>query len=234
MRQLTETPLFGVLISLVTFEIGYLVYKKTKRPLFNPLLISIILIITLLLKFNIPYESFNKGGQVISFFLGPATVILALPLYKKFSLLKANALPILAGILNGSIAGLISVLALSRLFGLSKELTASVLPKSITTPIGIEVSKQLGGLPSITVVIIIATGIIGSIIGPLLLKTFKVRDKVASGIALGTSSHAIGTAKALEMGEVEGAMSGLSIGVAGIITVLLAPLIWRYYQVFFK
>lgn len=230
MKDLINSPLFGVLISLIAFEIGHLIYKKTKVSIFNPLLISMILIILFLLKFNISYEEYNKGGQLISFFLGPSTVVLALPLYKKLSLLKKNALPILSGIFIGSLVGMLSVLLLSKLFKLSYELIATVLPKSITTPIGIELSRQLGGLPSVTVIVIILTGIIGSIIGPSLLKLCKITDKIAIGIALGTSAHAIGTSKALEMGEVEGAMSGLSIGIAGIITVLTAPLIWKLFQ----
>lgn len=230
MNDLINSPLFGVLISLTAFEIGSLIYKKTKLPIFNPLLISMIIIAVLLTSLHISYESFNKGGQIISFFLGPSTVILALPLYKKISLLKKNALAIILGILTGSIVAMISVVLFSKFFGLSDELTASLIPKSITTPIGIEVSRQLGGIPSVTVVIIIITGIIGSIIVPPLLKLFKIKDKISVGIALGTSSHAIGTAKALEIGESEGAMSGLSIGIAGIITVLLAPVIWVAFK----
>lgn len=232
MKELINSPLFGVLISLAAFEFGLLIYKKTKLPIFNPLLISIALIIPFLFKFGISYEEFNSGGQLISFFLGPATIVLALPLYKKLALLKKNALPILAGIFTGSVAGMLSIILLSRLFGLSPQLAATLLPKSITTPIGIEVSKQLGGLPSITVIVIIVTGIIGSIIGPPILKLCKITDKVASGIAIGTSSHAIGTSKALEMGETEGAMSGLSIGIAGVITVFVAPVIWKISQLF--
>lgn len=232
MNDIINSPLFGVLISLTAFEIGSLIYKKTKLPIFNPLLISIVLISVLLTSFNISYESFNKGGQIISFFLGPSTVILALPLYKKINLLKKNAFAIVLGILNGSIVAMISVVLLSKFFGISDELTASLIPKSITTPIGIEVAKQLGGIPSVTVVIIIITGIVGSIVVPPLLKLFKIKDKIAVGIALGTSSHAIGTAKALEIGESEGAMSGLSIGIAGIITVLLAPVIWVVFNAF--
>jgi predicted murein hydrolase (TIGR00659 family) len=234
MNDIINNPLFGVLISLTAFEIGSFIYKKTKLAIFNPLLISMILIAVLLTSLHISYESFNKGGQIISFFLGPSTVILALPLYKKINLLKNNALAIILGILNGSIVAMMSVVLMSKFFGISDELTASLIPKSITTPIGIEVAKQLGGIPSVTVVIIIITGIIGSIIVPPLLKLFKIKDKIAFGIALGTSSHAIGTAKALEIGESEGAMSGLSIGIAGIITVILAPVVWTVFQILFK
>lgn len=229
-----RSPLFSVLISLLFYEIGLYINKKTKLAIFNPLLIAIILLIVLLKYSNISYEDYNKGGQFISFFLGPATVVLAIPLYKKFSLFKKNAISILIGISVGAVTGMLCVIGLSKWFGLSDLLIKSLLPKSITTPIGIVVSKQIGGLPAITVVAIILTGIVGSIIGPTLNKILKINDNIAMGIALGNSCHAIGTAKALQIGEEEGAMSGLTIGVAGILTVFLAPIIWKIYLIIFK
>jgi predicted murein hydrolase (TIGR00659 family) len=234
MKSIISEPVFGVLISLIAFEFGSFINKKAKTSIFNPLLIAIILLIIFLKAFNISYEDYNKGGALISFFLGPATVVLAVPLYKKFSLFKKNAIPILVGIISGAVIGMVCVIMLSRVFGFSDILIKSLLPKSITTPIGIVVSKQLGGLPAITVVAIILTGITGSIIGPLLSKWLKVNDKVALGIAMGNASHAIGTSKAFEMGEIEGAMSGLTIGIAGILTVFLAPIIWQIYHYVFK
>ncbi|MBV4420063.1 LrgB family protein [Clostridium tyrobutyricum] len=225
MRQLITTPLFSIMISLFTFEIGTILYNKTKIPILNPLLISQTLIIIFLLRFHISFNTYNQGGQYITFFLTPATVILAVPIYKKLRLLKENALPIFVGISIGSVCGIVSTLILSRLFGLSKVIMDSMVAKSITTPIGIEISKQVGGIPAVTVAAIVLTGIIGSIIGPIIFKLLKINDRVAKGIALGTSSHAVGTAKAIEMGEVEGSMSGLSIGIAGIITVIIAPII---------
>lgn len=234
MKDLVSSPIFGVLISLIAFEIGVFINKKTNNPIFNPLLIAMIILITFLIKFHISYEDFNKGGQLISFFLGPATVVLALPLYKKFTLFKENALAILIGILSGAIAGMLCVLLFSRLFKFSDILIKSLLPKSVTTPIGMVVAKQLGGLPSISVMAIILTGIIGSIIGPFLNRILKINDKVAMGIAMGNSSHAVGTAKALEIGETEGAMSGLTIGIAGILTVFLAPILWNIYLIIFR
>lgn len=225
MSALINTPLFGILISIAAFEMGLFIYKKTKLPVFNPLLISIILIISLLLGFDIDFEIYNKGGQFISLFLGPATVILAVPLYKQLHLLKANLLPILAGIITGSITSVVSVIIFTKVFNLERAIQASLIPKSITTPVGIEVSKQLGGMPSITVAAIIITGIVGSIIGPYFCKVFKITDKIAFGIAMGTSAHAIGTSKAVEIGEVEGAMSGLSIGIAALVTVVITTFI---------
>lgn len=234
MKDIISSPVFGVLISLIAYEIGTLIKQKLKLSIFNPLLIAIIILIIFLLQFNIKYEDYNNGGQVISFFLAPATVALALPLYKKFSLFKANALPILAGILCGAASGILSVIAFAKLFNLSGQLAKSLIPKSITTPIGMALSNQLGGLPAITVVAIIITGILGSIIGPFLYKILKINDKVALGIAMGSASHAVGTAKAMEIGETEGAMSSLTIAISGIVTVLIAPVLWNLFSAFFN
>ena len=234
MKDIISSPVFGVLISLIAYEIGTLIKQKLKLSIFNPLLIAIIILIIFLMKFNIKYDDYNNGGQVISFFLAPATVALALPLYKKFSLFKANALPILAGILCGSASGILSVIVFAKMFNLSGQLAKSLIPKSITTPIGMALSNQLGGLPAITVVAIIITGILGSIIGPFLYKILKINDKVALGIAMGSASHAVGTAKAMEIGETEGAMSSLTIAISGIVTVLIAPILWNLFSTFFN
>lgn len=229
MKDLISTPIFGVMISLIAFEIGLYINRKTKISFLNPLLISILIVIMILNTFNISLDDYNKGGQLISFFLGPATVVLAVPLYKKFSLLKENAASILAGISIGCIVSIISVVFFSKLFGLDKLIELSLVPKSVTTPIGIEISKQLGGISAVTVGAIVITGIIGAIIGPIVFKIFRIKDKVAIGVALGTSSHAVGTTKAVEMGETEGAMSGLAIGVSGLITVIIAPIIMKLF-----
>jgi len=233
MKDLITSPLFGILLSLLAFNLGCLIYNKTKLPIFNPLFISTALIIIFLLTFNINFEDYNKGGSIISFFLGPATVVLAVPLYKKLSLLKENSVSIITAITLGSTLGMISVLLLSKLFSLKSELMYSLVPKSVTVPIGVEVSKQLNGIPSVTVVAIIITGIIGAIFAPTFCKVLGIKDKVAIGIAIGTSSHALGTTKALELGETEGAMSSLSIGVAGLITVFLAPIIVKIFTFLF-
>jgi predicted murein hydrolase (TIGR00659 family) len=227
MNDLIISPVFGVLASLIAYEIGIYIKKRGRLSIFNPLMLAIIILISFLSKFHIKYEDYNNGGQIISFFLYPATVALALPMYKKFALFKKNAVSILIGIFSGAIVGFACVVFLSKLFGFTDVLIESLIPKSITTPIGIALSKQLGGLSSITVVAIIMTGIIGSIAGPLLYKIFKIKDKVALGIALGASSHALGTARAMEIGEIEGAMSGLTMAISGIVAVLLYPLLWN-------
>ena len=229
MNSIINNPIFGITISLIAFEIGCFLFKKTKNPLFNPLLIGIALVITFLKLTNISLESYNIGGKHISFLLGPATVILAVPLYKKLELLKKHIVPIFIGITTGTSIGIICIIVLSKLFKIDKELMFSLVPKSITTPIGMEVSKQLGGNTAITVAAIIITGILGSIIGPLICNMCKIKNKIAVGISLGTASHAMGTAKALELGETEGAMGGLAIAISGLLTVFLAPLIVKLF-----
>lgn len=224
MSILTNNIFFGIVISLFAFECGLYISRKTKFPLLNPLLISILMIITFLVIFNIDVEKYNNGAQFINMFLGPATVILAVPLYKQINLLKQNFVPIIIGILIGSLVGIISVIILCFIFGLENVLTISLLSKSVTTPIGIEITNQLGGLVPVTVLAIVISGIVGSIVGPSICKLFKIKNEIAVGIAIGTASHAVGTTKALELGETQGAMSSLSIGIAGLITVFLAPL----------
>ncbi len=227
-QDLLNSPVFGILLSIIGFEIGLYIYRKTKIALFNPLLICIALIVCILISFNIKLDNFNKGGNLISFFLGPATVVLAVPLYKKINVIKKYAIPILLGVTVGCITAMISIFYISKAFGLTSELSYSLMPKSITTPIGIEVSKVLGGIPAITVSAIIITGIMGAVIAPIVCKIFKIKNNIAIGISIGTSSHAIGTTKAIEMGETEGAMSSLAIGIAGLITSFLAPIIIKF------
>lgn len=217
--------IFGVLLSLVTYLFGIYLYRKTKMPLFNPILISIVSIITVLLFFKIPFETYNAGGRIISFFLAPATVALAVPLYRQFELLKRHLIPILSGVLIGSCTAVLSVILLSKMVGLEGEMLISLLPKSITTPMGLSISESTGGNVSVTMVAILITGIFGVIVCPYIFKLFKIKNKVARGISIGTSSHALGTSKALEMGETEGAMSGLAIGLVGLVTVVIVSVI---------
>lgn len=226
MNIITNNLLFGIILSLLAFEAGLYIYKKTNIPIFNPLLIAIALVVAFLLIFNINFDLYNEGAKFINMFLGPATVILAVPLYKQIELLKKHAPSIIIGILFGSIIGMCAVIGLSYILGLDSSLIKSLLPKSVTTPIGIELSNQLNGIVPITVLAIIISGITGAVIGPAICKLFKITDSIAIGVAIGTASHAVGTSKALELGETEGAMSGLSIGIAGLITVFIAPLIY--------
>lgn len=227
MEFLTNNILFGFVISLSAFEIGLFIYRKTGIPAFNPLLIAVISIIAFLTAFNIDVDRYNESGKFINMFLGPSTVVLAVPLYKQLDLLKKYASAILSGIVTGSVIGIGLIIFISYYLGLNSDIIKSLVPKSVTTPIGISISSQIGGIVPITVLAVIVTGIIGSIIGPAICKFCRVNNKVAIGVAIGTASHAVGTSKALELGEVEGAMSSLSIGIAGIVTVIVAPIIYN-------
>lgn len=225
MASILNTPAFGILLSIAAFEIGIIISKKTRSPLMNPLLIGIVIVILFLMGTGIPKASYDLGGSFILFLLGPATVVLALPLYRQIEMLKKDMVPILVGILAGSVTSILSVVLLSRLFRVDMAVAVSMLPKSVTTAIGMEISKEIGGIVPVSVAVIVLTGITGAVIGPGLLKLFHIRDEVAQGVAIGTASHAVGTSKAMELGETQGAMSGLSIGIAGLATVILAPIL---------
>jgi predicted murein hydrolase (TIGR00659 family) len=227
MNNIFNNSLFGIMLSLLAFEAGCFIYRKTKISFLNPLLIAIVIVIGVLVGLDINFEAYNKGGQFINMFLGPCTVILAVPLYKQISLLKKHGVPILVGIFIGSVVGIISIILLSHAFGLEEILIRSLVPKSVTTPIGVAISRQLQGIPPVTVAAIIISGVTGAIVSPSVFKILKVKSRIAVGISIGTASHAVGTTKALEIGEVEGAMSGLSIGIAGLMTVFLAPAIYN-------
>lgn len=226
---LSGSAYFGVLISLVAYGLGALLRKRFKSPLINPLLISIVLTIPALLLLKIDYTSYESAAHYLSWLLTPATVALAVPLYEQFELLKKNLAAIIAGVLSGVIASLGSVLGLAVLFGFSHEEYITFLPKSITTAIGMGVAEENGGIVPITVGVIIITGVIGNMLGELLLKLFRITEPVAKGIALGSSAHVMGTSKAMEIGEVEGAMSSLSVVVSGIITVAAAAVFANFY-----
>lgn len=226
---LSGSAYFGVMISLIGYGLGALLKKRLKSPLVNPLLISVVLTIPALLVLNIDYESYYAGAQYLSWLLTPATVALAVPLYEQFELLKHNAAAVAVGIVSGVLASLGSVLGLAVLFGFSHEEYVTFLPKSITTAIGISVSEELGGAVPLTAGVILITGVLGNIMAEVVLKLFRIKEPIAKGIALGTSAHAIGTSKAMELGEVEGAMSSLSIAVSGMITVAGAALFANIY-----
>lgn len=213
---------FGVAISLVGYVIGVQLKKKFKLAVLNPLMISIIFVVGVVLLFKLDYPSYKKQAEILNYLLTPATIALAIPLYQQLSLLRKNLLAVICGIISGVFASMSSVLAMSVLFSLSHEDFVTLLPKSITTAIGMGVSEELGGIQTITVAVIIVTGVLGNVIGEGVCKLFKITEPISRGLALGTAAHAIGTAKALEMGEIEGAMSSLSIAVAGLLTVVFA------------
>ncbi len=192
--------------------------KKTKSPLLNPMLVSVAVIMAILVAFNIPLESYESGSRLIAAMLGPATAVLAFSIYQQRKVLQSNFLPILAGCLVGSIVSMVSAYALCKALGLGEQVALSTLPKSTTAPIALSITGELGGTASITMAAVMTTGVMGAIFSPMLANLFRIKNKVAQGVAIGTCSHAIGTAKALEMGELEGAMSGVAIAVSGLLT----------------
>lgn len=219
---LKDSLFFGVAISIVGYELGIILKKKLKNPLCNPLLISIIFVIAILLILDVDYNAYYEGGRYLSYLLTPATVCLAIPMYQQLKLLRSNFPAIMAGICAGVLSGLVTVLVMARLFHFTHEQYVTLLPKSITTAIGMDVSEKLGGIVTVTALVIIVTGILGNVIAEGVFKIFRIHEPVAKGLALGTAAHAVGTAKAMELGGVEGAMSSLSIVVSGILTVIAA------------
>lgn len=229
MSQFFESSVyFGVLLSLASYGIGMMLKRKTGLSVFNPLLTGIVLTIIFLLVSKTDYAHYNEGAKYISYLLTPATVCLAVPLYEQFELLKKNYKAVIAGIVSGVLTSLCSVLILVKLFGLDHSVYVTLLPKSVTTAIGLGVSEELGGYVSVTVAVIIVTGILGNMIAVPVCRLFSITEPVAKGIAIGSSSHAIGTVKAIEIGEAEGAMSSLSIVVSGILTVIGAGIFARF------
>ncbi|MBO5144149.1 MAG: LrgB family protein [Lachnospiraceae bacterium] len=225
MNELMQNSAFaGVTLSLVSYMLGMELKKRLKCGIFNPLLISIAVSIAVLLAVHVDYDTYNMSAKYLSWLLTPATVCLAIPLYEQLALLKKNWAAVLAGIVSGVLTSMACVFALALMFGLSHQEYVTLLPKSITTAIGMGVSEELGGYVTITVAVIVITGVLGNILGELVCRIFGIKEPIAKGLALGTSAHAIGTAKALEMGEIEGAMSSLSIAVAGVLTVAGASL----------
>ncbi len=212
----------GVVISLISYFIGVSVKKRWKLAILNPLLISVVLVIIFLLALDIDYDAYQNSAGYLSYLLTPATVSLAVPLYRQLEILKKNAAAVLIGIVSGVLTSLVVILLLSVLFGLSHEEYVTLLPKSITTAIGMGVSEELGGNTTITAAVIIVTGVLGNMTAEFVCRVFRIKYAVSRGLAIGTASHAIGTARAMEMGEVEGAMSSLAIVVSGLCTVAAA------------
>ena len=222
MIALLDTPLFGIFLSLAAYAFGVFIHKKTGLLILHPLLIALCCVIGFLSLTGVPLSCYEQGGNIISMFLPAATASLALSIYRQREVLKKNWLPVLLGTGIGALTSMLMTLLLCHLFGLDQQVTVSLMPKSVTTPIAVALCEQAGGITAITVVIVMMTGVPGAILAPYLIKWLKIEDPVAQGIAIGTSSHAVGTSKALEIGEVQGAMSGLSIGIAGAWTVLFA------------
>ncbi len=229
MNLMLMSTFLCVTVTFIVYALANKIKAKINHPLTNPLLITLVVMIALLVVFELDYEWYDQNTSVLEFFLTPATICLAVPLYKQRLALFQNFKAIFLGVLSGVIANFTCIFALSKLFGLSHTDYVTLLPKSITTAIAIGLSEEIGGIATITVSAIMVTGICGNAIGEYLLKLFKITNPIAKGIALGTSSHAVGTAKAIEIGEVEGAMSGLAIVITGIVTVFSTFIIYNIY-----
>ena len=222
MSELIASPFFGMALSVLTFWTAVKIQKKTKLAICNPLLIAALMVICILLVYHIPYSAYYEGGELIDLFVSPATACLAVAIYNQIEVLKKNCIPILVGCSVGSLVSMSSILAMCRLFHLDDAITASLIPKSVTTPIAIGLAEAHGGIPSLTVVAVSFTGIFGSIVAPFLIRLLRLKSPVAVGLGLGSCAHGMGTSKAIELGETEGAMSGLAMGISGLITVIFA------------
>lgn len=225
MNELFKGSLFfGFALSLCAYEIGALIRRRLPYAIVNPLMIAICLVMAFLAVFRVEYSTYMNGARYLSWFLTPATVCLAVPLYEQTELLKKEWRAVAAGIVVGVITNCVMIFAMAKLFGLSREMYVTFLPKSVSTAIGIGISEELGGIPPLTAGVIIMTGVTGNMIAVPLFRVLGIKEPVAVGVAIGTASHAIGTARAIEIGPAEGAMSGLAIGAAGMITVAAAPI----------
>ena len=220
---LSQSLFFGMIVSLVAYKIGFEIQKKWKKVYLNPLLIAIVIVIAFLLITGISYETYQYGAKYLSYFLTPVTVCLAVPLYKQLEILKNNLAAILISILIGCLSHAGILIAVTILCKMDQQLLLSVMSKSVTTAIALGVTGEIGGIQGITVIGVMVAGISGAVIGPTLLKLFHITEPVAQGLAMGSASHAIGTSKAIELGEIQAAMSSLAIVVTGILTVVIVP-----------
>lgn len=225
---LSASPLLHLTLTLVAFQIGSFVYQRSgMNPLLNPVLLAVVMVVLILIFTGTSYQSYFEGAQFVHFLLGPATVALAVPLYRQFDKVRRSALAILASILTGSITAILSAIGIGWLLSGSRDALISLAPKSVTAPVAMGIAEQLGGLPSLTAVLVILTGILGAMVGPYVLRLVRVKDWAAHGLAIGTASHGIGTARALQVSEVAGAFSGLAMGLNALATAILLPLIWK-------
>lgn len=225
MHSLVHSEIFDLALVVGTYIAATILYKKTHLSVLHPLLTSIFVIIVILEFLDVEYASFQQGSHLIHFMLGPSVVALGYVLFEQMKYLKGNVVSILTSVFVGAIVGIISVIVIGKLMGADQSLIATLQPKSVTTPIAMGISEKNGGIPSLTAVIVVAVGIFGSIVGPAVMKVLGIESRIAKGLALGASSHGVGTAAAIQLGAVEGALSGLAIGLMGIMTAILVPII---------
>jgi len=226
---LAASPLLHLTLTLAAFQGANWLYRKAKmNPLLNPVMISVIVIVSILLATGTGYDSYFQGAQFVHFLLGPATVALAIPLYRQFEQVRRSAAAMAISLIAGSLTASLSAILISRLMGADRMSVLALAPKSVTAPVAMGIEAQLGGLPSLTAVLVMLTGITGAMLGPFILKLAGIRDRKAQGLAMGTASHGIGTARALQINEVAGAFSGLAMGLNALATAILLPFLWRY------
>lgn len=227
---LSASPLLFLTLTLAAFQAGSWIYERSgHKPFLNPVMTAVILLVAILALTKTPYPAYFEGAQFVHFLLGPATVALAIPLYRQFDRVRRSALALAVSLLCGSLTAIGTAVGLGWLLGASRATLLSLAPKSVTAPVAMGITEQLGGLPSLTAVLVILTGILGAVIGPMVLNLLRIRDWRARGLALGTASHGIGTARALQVNELAGAFSGLAMGLNALATAILLPLTWRLF-----
>lgn len=225
MNSLAQSEIFTLTLVIGTYLAALVLYRKTHISLLHPLITSIFVIIAVLKMMHIEYETFQKGSHLIHFMLGPSVVALGYVLYEQIRYLKGNVLSILTSVFLGAIVGIVSVIFIGEWMGADQTLIATLQPKSVTTPIAMGIAEKTGGIPSLTAVVVVIVGIFGSIVGPFVMKVLGIESRIAKGLALGASSHGVGTSVAIQIGAIEGALSGLAIGLMGIMTAILVPVI---------
>lgn len=224
---LSASPLFHLTLTLVAYQLALVAFRKSGNfALLNPVLVAVVVIIAILMISDTSYETYFDGAQFVHFLLGPATVSLAVPLYRQLDRVKEAALPLMIALCIGSFAGMASAVGVLWAFDLGPDILASAAPKSVTSPVAMAVAEQLNGIPALAVVFVMGTGILGAAIGPALLSLLRVTDQRAAGFAIGTASHGVGTARALQMGEVAGAFAGLAMGLNALVTAFALPILW--------
>jgi predicted murein hydrolase (TIGR00659 family) len=227
---LSASPLLHLTLTLVAYQAGLAIYRRSNlNPLFNPVLLAVLMVVAVLVATGTRYDSYFDGAQFVHFLLGPATVSLAIPLYRQFEKVRRSALAITASIVAGSLTASLSAVLIARVLGGSRDSLISLAPKSVTAPVAMGIAERLGGLPSLTAVLVILTGILGAMMGTFILNTLGIKDWAARGLAMGTASHGIGTARALQVNEVAGAFSGLAMGLNALATAIMLPLLWRLF-----
>ena len=227
---LSASPLLHLTLTVSFFVLARWLYRRAgRRAWLNPVLLTVVALVTILVLTGTPYDVYFEGAQFVHFMLGPATVALAVPLYRQFECLKRHPVALLVSLISGSLTAVLSAILIAKLAGASDQAMISIAPKSVTTPVAMGISEQLGGLPSLTAVLVILTGILGASLGPWLLEKLRVTNAMAQGLAMGVAAHGLGTGRAIYMGDVAAAFSGLAMGLNGLATAILLPLIWGWF-----